>query len=127
MNWTQEDYNRNLAKALAKSPQPKPADAVEDESELHEDIIRYCRSQGWAYVRSRMDKRSTSTVGAPDFVVYASGGRIFSFECKSRTGKLSTAQLAFRLQAEMNGHTVWIVYSIADFHAAIAATKTPCQ
>ena len=50
-----------------------------------------------------------------DFVILASGGRVLFVECKSRTGKLSPAQVALKCQAETLGHTVHVVRSLVEF------------
>lgn len=92
-----------------------PDDATEDESKLHADIIAYCRSRKWGFIHSRMDRRATATVGAPDFVILADGGRTFYIEAKRRNGKLSLGQLAFKCQAEFNGHTVYVVQALSEF------------
>ena len=95
--------------------EPVPDDAVEHESELHDEILAFCRNKLWAVVHSRMDQKSTCTVGTADFIVFADGGRTFIIECKSRSGKLKPAQLAFKVQAEMNGHQVFEVRSMSEF------------
>ena len=89
--------------------------AVEIESELHNEIIRHCRQWGWQYLHGSMAHKTRRVEGEPDFVLIASRGRVFFIECKSRTGKLSPAQVAFVHHAFNNGHTVNIVRSMAEF------------
>ena len=62
-----------------------------------------------------MAERTCRTLGEPDFVILAAGGRVFFVECKSRNGKLSPAQAALKHHAEKLGHTVHVVRSMAEF------------
>jgi hypothetical protein len=69
----------------------------------------------WPYIHSRMDMMSTISVGAPDFVVFAEGGRVFPIECKTKIGKLSTEQLGWQLMLGRSGHKYYVVRCIEDF------------
>lgn len=113
-NWTQADVDahNNRAKPLDF---PKPSDAVEDESDLHSQIIDFCRARGWIYFHGSMAHRAMRTVGEPDFTILASGGRTFFVECKAKNGKLSPQQQAMIAWAEKLGHKVHVVYSIGQF------------
>jgi hypothetical protein len=62
------------------------------EEDIHDDIERLCRSRGWLYVHSRMDKRTTVHVGTPDFIIALPGGRTLWIECKRKDGKLTEKQ-----------------------------------
>ncbi len=90
--------------------------AVEREGGLHNDIISACRMNRWAFAHNRMDRKSTAGNGVADFIIFASRGRTLIIECKTKTGKLSPEQLGFKLQCELNGHTVHVVRSMAEFH-----------
>ena len=85
------------------------------ESELHEAIFDECRRRCWIALHGSMADRTCRTLGEPDFVVLAGGGRVLFVECKSRTGKLSPAQAALKHHAEKLGHTVHVVRSLEDF------------
>ena len=67
---------------------------VSHEAELHEQIFDECRSRGWIALHGSMAERTCRTLGEPDFVILADGGRVLFVECKTRTGKLSPAQAA---------------------------------
>ena len=111
-----------------KQPE-KSKSGVDRESELHAQIIKECMKRGWPFIHNRMDRMSTSTIGAPDFVilgVYSSRGvtqffdrtnspEIYLIECKTRTGKLSVEQLGFQRMAERIGHRVHVVRSLEEF------------
>ena len=113
MNWTHAELI--AYEARRKTLDVKPADGVEREKDLHEQILAYCRSRGWIPFHARMDKPSTATIGQPDFLIWADGGREFAIECKSRTGKLSVEQMALRAQANRLGHKVYLVHSFREF------------
>ena len=90
-------------------------DAVERESDLHEAVFDECRRRCWIALHGSMADRTCRTLGEPDFVILADGGRVFFVECKSRTGKLSPAQFALKHHAETLGHTVHVVRSFQEF------------
>lgn len=111
-----EEQFRIMQMRVSKTAQQRvPEDAVEDESDLHEDIMTYCTARGWAFMHSRTDRKTTCNKGAPDFVIWASRGRVFTIECKSRTGKLRPEQLGFKVQCENNDHKILIVTNLAQF------------
>ena len=85
------------------------------EAELHEEVFDECRRRGWIALHGSMAERTCRTLGEPDFVILADGGRVLLVECKSRTGKLSPAQAALKCHAEKLGHTVQVVRSLDDF------------
>ena len=89
--------------------------AVSREAELHEAVFDECRRRCWIALHGSMAERTCRTLGEPDFVILADGGRVLLVECKSRTGKLSPAQFALKHHAEKLGHTVHVVRSMEEF------------
>ena len=85
------------------------------EASLHEEIFDECRRRGWIALHGSMAERTCRTLGEPDFVILADGGRVLFVECKSRTGKLSPAQFALKHHAEKLGHAVHVVRSLQEF------------
>ena len=85
------------------------------ESDLHEEIFDECRRRGWIALHGSMAERTCRTLGEPDFVILADGGRVLFVECKSRSGKLSPAQAALKHHAQKLGHTVHVVRSLQEF------------
>ena len=85
------------------------------EAELHEAIFDECRRRCWIALHGSMAERTCRTLGEPDFVVLAGGGRVLFVECKTRTGKLSVAQAALKHHAEKLGHAVHVVRSLQEF------------
>jgi len=90
---------------------------------LHEEIYGECRRRGWIALHGSMAARTHRTLGEPDFVILAAGGRVLLVECKSRSGKLSPAQAALKHHAEALGHTIHVVRSLADFVAAAESNQ----
>ena len=82
---------------------------------LHEEIFDECRRRGWIALHGSMAERTCRTLGEPDFVILAAGGRVLFVECKSRAGKLSPAQAALKFHAEKLGHAVQVVRSLEEF------------
>ena len=107
-----------------KTRLPKPEDAVEEEGDLHDDILQWIREQvpQPAYIHARMDKRSTCNKGVPDFVILFKG-RVIAIECKTRTGKRTPDQLAWGLLAEFNGFKVWECRSKSEFLEIVNGAK----
>ena len=88
---------------------------VPRESDLHEAVFDECRRRGWIALHGSMAERTCRTLGEPDFVILAAGGRVLLVECKSRSGKLSPAQAALKHHAEKLGHTIQVVRSLEEF------------
>lgn len=114
-------YEARRLQSDYESRQSKPAlrDAAEKESDLHQQIIDECRRRGWVAFYSRMDRATTSTLGQPDFVIMADGGRTLYIEAKSKTGKLSIEQRGMMAMANRLGHKFFVVRSIGEFMEVI--------
>ena len=106
------ERNRGRVPLTASEP-------VERESKLHDDIEQFCRNKGWYCHHARMDKKTTSAIGEPDFIIGAYGGRTLWIECKGRGGKPTLQQLAAIAQLKHNGHIAAIVYSFEEFLAVL--------
>lgn len=65
---TSDDYRKQ---AVAK-----------DEKQIQKDISGYLRLLGIWHVQSRMDRRTSNTVGTPDFIFVYKGFAVF-WECKT--------------------------------------------
>ena len=108
---------------VTRSPERGARNGVQREAGLHEEIFDECRRRGWIALHGSMAERTCRTLGEPDFVILAGGGRVLFVECKSRSGKLSPAQAALKHHAEKLGHTVQVVRSLEAFlRIASAAT-----
>lgn len=123
--FTQEQYREILSRSernkLRNAPTPEDSrlseQAVDEEGKLHQEIMAYCDSQWprWKYIHARMDKPSCIQKGANDITAFLPGGNVLCIECKKRGGKLDPDQLAWKLEMEMVGHKVHVVYCMDDF------------
>lgn len=119
--WTQSDLNAYQARRLGALPHAGTVAKVDREDELHDAIESYCRSQGWLYVHSRMDKRSTIQIGCWDFIVALPGGVSLWCEVKrGKSSKLTVEQQAFGAWLTKLGHRTVVARSLEDF---VRATK----
>lgn len=107
------DYNARM-NGIMRSP-IKCHDCVENESDLQDRIVAYCRSKMWFVVFSGMHRRTSTPIGTPDFSIYADGGRVFTIETKSKTGKQTPEQLGVQLMLEKLGHKYHLVRSYEQF------------
>lgn len=119
-NMTQSEVNAYLAKQNVKEyavmEVGRKLSGEEKESELHRNILAACKIRGWIAFHARMDKPCTSTLGSPDFVVIAEGGRVFFIESKTAKGKLSTDQLAMKAWANKLGTEIHVIRSMEEFY-----------
>lgn len=118
---TESEYQTILLRTQRGNPQAPPAESVARESDLHDAIAAYCTARQWVVFHSRMDRRTTTGVGLPDFVILADGGRTFLIEAKSKLGKLRPEQLGVILWAERRGHTIHVVRSMGEFLEIVAS------
>jgi len=114
-NDTLRRLNPHLFGGPCGRPPGRNATGVVKEADLHEEIFAECRRRGWIALHGSMAERTCRTLGEPDFVILADGGRVLFVECKSRSGKLSPAQAALKFHAEKLGHTVHVVRSLEEF------------
>src|SRR6267142_6769496 len=119
--WTDQQLRAFQAKQIRGMPYSPSHDQlrniafVEDESDLHNAIIDYCKSKGWQYLHGSVAARTHRTLGEPDFIILAHGSQLRMVECKSKTGKLSTDQQAFIAHARKNGHVIYVIRSMEEF------------
>lgn len=101
--------------------------AVERESDLHDQIFSECRKRQWIAFHGSMAERTHRTEGEPDFLILCPGGKQLLVEAKSRKGKLSPAQQAIKHHAGMLGHTVHVVRSFEEFIQIADSTFSDTQ
>lgn len=99
---------------IGSTPKP-PTKAAKSESDLHNEILTFCRARGWPVVHSRMDVPQTAGVGTPDFVIALPGGRTLWIEAKARGGKLRLEQRAWIAALHVVGHQARVVWSFSEF------------
>lgn len=110
--FTESQYRNHLAK---HAPKETNMGGCLVESALHRDIEAYCKKQGWPYIHSRFDKASVVSVGAPDFAIAASNGKVFWVECKTAKSKQTPEQKGWQMMLEMNNHKFILARSMEQF------------
>jgi hypothetical protein len=126
-HWTDRDVaQHNARKTMLRSEgdQELARDAVEDESDLHADILKECRRRGWLPFHGSMAHSTFRTPGEPDFVLLCHGRRVLLVECKTKTGKLTPDQQGVKAWAESLGFEYHIVWSFPQF-LTIADSSPP--
>lgn len=93
------------------------------ESELHDDIIKFLNQHDIPYYHSRMDRKTTGNVGAPDFFIFLDKGRTLHIECKRKDNKPSVEQLAYHAWLRKKDHPVFVVRTMAEFIEAYESSK----
>lgn len=90
---------------------------VEKEIPLHDEVIKFCRSQfpPWKFRHARTDKRTTEEIGVEDFSIFMPGGKTLHVECKAKDKKQTPEQLAWAKQLEMLNHKLHVVTSFEQF------------
>ena len=83
------------------------------ERAIHEALNAWLRREGYAWFRSRMDQRTSTSVGDPDFVI-ARGQRVAFVEIKTQHGKLSKEQLRRHEELAQAGCIVKVARSLED-------------
>ncbi len=104
-----------MVRKASKLREANRSDAVECEADLHHAVWAECRRRRWQALHGSMSEATSRTKGEPDFIILADKGRVFFVECKTRTGKLSPVQQAFKVGASFNGHTVHTIRSMTEF------------
>lgn len=80
------------------------------EKDLQENIAALLRIRGIAFFRQRMDRKTTGTVGWPDFT-FAINGKAVAFEVKLPGEQPTPEQNACILAMDRNGWHVVVVHS----------------
>ena len=93
--------------------------------DLHVPIMKDLRARGWMFDYKDPTRRTGSTLGVPDFLVWADNGRFFSVECKTAVGGLSKDQNRFKTLIEALGHRYHVVRSMAGWHRVVLTEIAP--
>lgn len=121
---TQEQYRSMLLRTTPPTDRPMLGPGPDRESELHDDILAFCRRKGWLVVHSRMDRRTTQQAGVSDFIIISPDWAWF-VEAKRPGQKLRLEQAAFRAQVLKLGWPHAVVHNLQEFIEAIPKGKEP--
>jgi hypothetical protein len=113
VTWTQSELNAYEARRTR--PAREIGIGVDREAKLHEQISEEVRRRGWIAIHPRIDKPTTLEAGAPDFLIFGDGGRVFLVECKRKGGKLSVAQQAYHAHLRKLGFRPETIYNLEQF------------
>lgn len=80
------------------------------EKELQENIASLLRQRDIVFFWQRMDRKTTGTVGWPDFT-FSVGGKACAFEVKLPKGHLTGEQMQMHIAMMKNGWLVRVVRS----------------
>lgn len=94
---------------------------VKLEKELQNYIVSYCARNDWIFFRQRMDRKATSTLGQPDFIIFPGDNKTLLIECKTASGRISDVQAQLFHRFEKRGYTVHLVRSYVAFFALLKA------
>jgi Holliday junction resolvase-like predicted endonuclease len=123
---SEAEYRAILARREVKESESASGAPAEIGSEalLHRQILDYCRGRGWIALHGAMAHRTHRTIGEPDFVILADGGRLVLVEAKGRNGKLSCEQNALHAWAAKLGHRIWVARSLQEFEACLSSADS---
>lgn len=99
-----------------KTPKVGIVDAFEGlEGELQDMIKDECKKRGFYFVHSRRDKRTTTAIGTPDFIIACHKGISLWVECKAGKSKPSIEQMAVGIMLEHLNQNYKLVYNLKTF------------
>lgn len=126
-------YPENILKAMDKKDRKALGKAgrtkeeviqfveAKNERELQSQIAAMLRLHDIAFCQPRTDKRSTMTVGWPDFTLAINGIPI-ALECKSDVGKVSPEQQKCHDNMRRNGWNVFIIRHLSEVVSILKIT-----
>lgn len=122
---------KSLGKAGVTSEEAERKRLARSERELQDQIANYLHYKGIFFVRSRMDKKTTTRKGTPDFIfaarqhVGSSDSFVIAFptaiEVKVGNNTLTREQEEVRHQMLRNGWRYHVVTTFDEFRRAIAS------
>lgn len=96
-----------------------PTKAIDQEKDLHKEIINFCERQKWIACHGAMHRPTFRTTGEPDFIILAPRCVTIYVECKARDEGPSDGQREFHEHAAVLGHAVHVVRTFQEFIAAV--------
>lgn len=116
---------RSLGKAGMLPEEAQAAFVARSEKELQEAITKLLTLRGIAFYRSRMDRKTSGTVGWPDFT-FALAGAAVALEVKHEKGETSPEQIACIAKMRSNGWHVYIVRSLPEVRDILDGREPKC-
>jgi hypothetical protein len=119
------EERRKLGKAGVLPEEGLAKEEVRRERDLQNQIRSLLSLRGIVFYQARMDRRTTGTIGWPDFS-FAVNGRAMAWECKLPGKDLDPEQKRVIAQMEANGWLVLIVRSLAFAKDALDELTRRC-
>lgn len=119
-NLTPEQF-RQYQIRMGQITVPKPGTGQgcsQEVQELHAPIMKWLRDHRVPFKHENPGVVSTSEPGSPDFI-FPWHGRWFAIECKTKNGKLSIDQLAWKMGCEVQGCAYHVIRSMDEFYALV--------
>lgn len=93
--------------------------AAGQEKRLQDDIAGWFDTQGIYYIRSRMDRKTTTRRGTPDFIVCINIagldlGALLAIECKSEGNTLTSEQVREMADIRASKGRVMVAFNLAS-------------
>ena len=117
MRLTAEQYAEMQARGRASFAKP----AEVPEKDIHADIEDWLKTKGAWYCHSRMDARTTTRRGVPDFLILWSG-KFYGIEVKRIGQKAKPHQLGELRWIEREGGRVGVAHSLDEFKSILGVT-----
>lgn len=128
MGWKKEILPNNVLRRMStedRKPMGKSGITIQEaqakgdlrrEKDLQRNMENLLRQRNLFFVRSRMDRRTTTRKGTPDFIIILPRGRALMVEAKVEGGELSQDQKdVFTDYWNQTGNVVHIVLNLETF------------
>jgi hypothetical protein len=109
-----KEQRAEIGKAAMTQPEADAKFIARKEKALQENIARLLTQRGITFFRQRMDRKTSGTVGWPDFT-FAIKGRACAVECKTPEGAITQDQNMIMLALHLDGWWTFVARSEADF------------
>ena len=106
--------DRPKGKAGMTATEAQAAFAAKSERDLQNLIANELNRRGYWFTRSAMNKRTTNTVGTPDFI-FCVNGRFCAVEVKFAKGRVRPEQVEAIASIVTNGGRAKVIRSFQEF------------
>lgn len=118
--WSEDQYAAYYAKHMRQDDNKAYVADDGPERELQRRIEEYCEERAWVCIHDR--SRRKNRPGIPDCII-AAPGRVYWFELKTKSGRLSPEQKQTQLRLMALGQTFEVVRSFKQFLRLVGGSK----